>query len=71
MKSTTGACITLGVRFSAAWSKIQKLNSKSSTHDELIAVSDRMNTPLWLADLYIARDTLHCPYAWNRTICHV
>jgi hypothetical protein len=50
MKSTTGACITLGVGFFVAWSKIQKLNSKSSTHAELIAVSDGMNTPLWLAD---------------------
>ena len=31
-------------------SKIQKLNSKSSTEAEIIAVSDGMNIPLWLAD---------------------
>jgi hypothetical protein len=47
MKSTTGACITLGVGFFVAWSKIQKLNSNSSTHN---SISDAMKTPLWLAD---------------------
>lgn len=31
-------------------SKVQKLNSKSSTEAEIIAVSDGMNIPLWLAD---------------------
>ena len=31
-------------------SKVQKLNSKSSTEAEIIAVSDGMNVPLWLAD---------------------
>jgi hypothetical protein len=30
------------------WSKIQKLNSKSSTHSEVIAVSDGMNNGLWI-----------------------
>jgi hypothetical protein len=50
MKSTSGACVTLGVGLFIAWSKIQKLNSKSSTHAEFIAVSDVTNTPLWLAD---------------------
>ena len=50
MKSTSGTCITLGVGFFIASSKVQKLNSKSSTEAEIIAVSDGMNIPLWLAD---------------------
>ena len=36
--------------FFIASSKVQKLNSKSSTEAEIIAVSDGMNIPLWLAD---------------------
>jgi hypothetical protein len=32
-------------------SKMQKLNSKSSTEAEIIDVSDGMNIPLWLAGL--------------------
>ena len=50
MRSTSGACITLGVGYFITSSKIQKLNSKSSTEAEIIAVSDGMNIPLWLAD---------------------
>ena len=50
MKSTTGMCVTLGVGFFITSSKVQKLNSKSSTEAEIIAVSDGMNIPLWLAD---------------------
>jgi hypothetical protein len=52
MKSTLGTCVTLGVGFFTAWSKIQILNSKSITHAKFIAVSDGMNTPLWLADFF-------------------
>jgi hypothetical protein len=54
-----------------AWSKIQKLNSKSSAHAEFIAVSDGMNTPLSLADfinrqgyppqsIYLGQDNMSC-----------
>ena len=50
MKSTSGMCITLGVGNFISSSKVQKLNSKSSTEAEIIAVSDGMNVPLWLAD---------------------
>ena len=41
----------IGVRFFVTSSKVQKLNSKSSTESEIIAVSDGMNIPLWLAGL--------------------
>ena len=50
MRSTSGTCVTLGVGYFIASSKLQKLNSKSSTEAEIIAVSDGMNIPLWLAD---------------------
>ena len=50
MKSTSGMCITLGVGNFISSSKVQKLNSKSSTEAEIIAVSDGMNVTLWLAD---------------------
>ena len=50
MRSTSGMCITLGVGHFISSSKVQKLNSKSSTEAEIIAVSDGMNVPLWLAD---------------------
>jgi hypothetical protein len=50
MKSTSGMCVTLGVGYFISTSKVQKLNSKSSTEAEIIAVSDGMNVPLWLAD---------------------
>ena len=50
MKSTSGMCVTLGVGHFISSSKVQKLNSKSSTEAEIIAVSDGMNIPLWLAD---------------------
>ena len=50
MKSTSGMCVTLGVGHFISSSKVQKLNSKSSTEAEIIAVSDGMNVPLWLAD---------------------
>ena len=49
MKSTSGMCVTLGVGNFISSSKVQKLNSKSSTESEIIAVSDGMNIPLWLA----------------------
>jgi hypothetical protein len=50
MKSTSGACTTLGEGMFVAFSRMQKLNSKSSTEAEIIALSDGGNTPLWLAD---------------------
>jgi O-methyltransferase involved in polyketide biosynthesis len=50
MKSTSGMCVTLGVGHFISSSKIQKLNSKSPTEAKIIAVSDGMNIPLWLAD---------------------
>ena len=50
MKSTSGMCITLGVGNFISSSKVQKLNSKSSTEAEIVAVSDGMNIPLWLGD---------------------
>ena len=43
-------CVTLGEGCIISSSKVQKLNSKSSTEAEIIAVSDGMNIPLWLAD---------------------
>jgi hypothetical protein len=49
MKSTSGMCVTLGVGYFITSSKVQRLNSKSSTESEIIAVSDGMNIPLWLA----------------------
>ena len=53
MKSTSGMCVTLGVGNFVSSSKVQKLNSKSSTEAEIIAVSDGMNVPLWLADFIV------------------
>ena len=43
-------CVTLGIGFFITSSKVQKINSKSSTEAEIIAVSDGMNVPLWLMD---------------------
>ena len=50
MRSTSGMCVTLGTGYFITTSKVQKLNSKSSTEAEIIAVSDGMKFPLWLAD---------------------
>ena len=60
MKSTSGMCVTLGVGFFITSSKVQKLNSKSSTEAEIIAVSDGMSIPLWIAD------TIHNQCDWSR-----
>jgi Reverse transcriptase (RNA-dependent DNA polymerase) len=49
MRSTTGMCVTLGIGYFIMCCKMQKLNSKSSTEAEVIAVSDGMNLALWLA----------------------
>jgi hypothetical protein len=49
MRSTTGMCVTLGIGYFFMCCKMQKLNSKSSTEAEVIAVSDAMNLALWLA----------------------
>ena len=49
MRSASGTCVT-GVGNFIFSSKVQKLNSKSSTEAEIIAVPDSMNVPLWLAD---------------------
>jgi hypothetical protein len=53
VKSTSGMSVTLGVGNFITSSKTQKLNSKSSTKAEIIAVSDGMNIPLWLADFIV------------------
>ena len=42
-------CVTLGVANFISSSRVQKLNSKSSTESEISAVSDGMNISLWLA----------------------
>jgi Reverse transcriptase (RNA-dependent DNA polymerase) len=47
MRSTIGMCVTLGIGFSIMCSKMQKLNSKSSTESEFIAASDGMNILIW------------------------
>jgi hypothetical protein len=52
MRFKTGMCVTLGIGFFIMCSKMQKLNSKSSTESEFITVSDGMNIPLWLAGLH-------------------
>ena len=39
----------MGVGYFITSSKVQRLNSKSSTESEIIAVSDGMNISLWLA----------------------
>ena len=56
MKSTSGMCIILGAGFFITSSKVQKLNSKSSTESEIIAVSDGMNIPLWIAGFIAYQD---------------
>jgi hypothetical protein len=71
MRSTSGACTTLGEGMFSCFSRMQKLNSKSSTEAEIIALSDGNNTPLWLADwlayqgykklpIIIEQDNLSC-----------
>ena len=49
MKSTSAKCVTLEVGNFISSYKVQKLNSYSSTESEIIAVSDGMKLPLWLA----------------------
>jgi hypothetical protein len=61
MKSTSGACTTLGEGMFIAFSRMQKLNSKSSTEAEIIALSDGSNTPLWLADWLRYQGYPHLP----------
>ncbi|CAJ1967284.1 unnamed protein product [Cylindrotheca closterium] len=46
-KSHTGGVITMGVGAMQAMSKKQKLNSRSSTHAELIGVDDAITQVLW------------------------
>jgi hypothetical protein len=55
MKSTSGMCVTLGLGNFFISFEVQKLNSKSSTETEVIAVSDGMNIPLWLVDFLLQR----------------
>jgi hypothetical protein len=68
MKSTSGMCVTLGLRKFITSSKTQKLNSKSSTEAEIIAVSDGMNIPLWLADFIAHQGYKNNLCDWNKAI---
>ena len=55
MKSTSGACTTMGTGVFSATSKIRKINSKSSMEAEVIASSDNVGMPLWLRDFLICQ----------------
>jgi hypothetical protein len=46
-KSHTGACATLGTGAPISMSRKQKLNTRSSTEAELVAVDDAINIVLW------------------------
>jgi hypothetical protein len=46
-KSHTGACATMGTGSPMSMSRKQKLNTRSSTEAELVAVDDAMNMILW------------------------
>ena len=47
MKSHTRACMTLGKGMICAFSNKQKVNSRSSTEAELIAVDDKASKVMW------------------------
>jgi hypothetical protein len=47
MRSHTGGCVTLGKGYMSATSKKQKLNTRSSTEAELVAVDDMMHKVMW------------------------
>ena len=55
MKSTSGSSMTLGTGVFFASSKVQKINSRSSTEAEIISASDSMSIPLWLRDFLISQ----------------
>jgi hypothetical protein len=52
-KSHTGAVITFGAGCIFFKSTKQKLNTKSSTEAELVAISDALSTIIWLRDFLI------------------
>jgi hypothetical protein len=54
-KSHTGCCITLGRGTISAKSSTQKLNTKSSTEAELVALSDASNQILFIRNLLISQ----------------
>ena len=47
MKSHTGACMTLGKGMICSFSNKQKVNSRSSTEAELIAVDNKLSKVMW------------------------
>ena len=47
MRSHTGACMTLGKGMICTFSNKQKVNSKSSTEAELIAVDNKVSKVIW------------------------
>ena len=54
-KSHTGCCITLGKGTISAKSSTQKLNTKSSTEAELVALSDAANQILFIRNFLISQ----------------
>ena len=67
--TTSGICVTFGVGNFITSSKVQKLNSKSSTDAESIAVSDGMYIPLWLVDFLFHRGYKKYPITSHAAPC--
>jgi len=59
MKSHTGIYMTLGKGATYTTSCKQKLNTKSSTEAELVAVDDAMGQVLWTRHFLAAQDTMY------------
>jgi hypothetical protein len=55
MKSHSGVAVTLGQGFFYCKSTTQKLNTKSSTEAELVALSDHYGMGIWSRDFLIAQ----------------
>ena len=51
-KSHTGAYLTLGHGSVLSISEKQKINTKSSTEDELVRVDDAMTFVMWIKDFF-------------------
>ena len=74
MKSHSGVMITIGSGAIFAMSTKQKLNSKSSTEAELIAVSDGLNQVLWTRNFIIEQGYSLNPakvYQDNKSTIHL